>query len=251
MIFEEYNKMANRRNRGLARLVALDGTPLAEPNSNGNGTGHQDDEHSLEALVGMAQDGQKRIDTKRILHMQSYLNAAELLLGEDGLYDFKRLNDESVRDNFGREMIDFYVTKAASALHSDLTKLAWHERNNLVTAYFGFREHDLMEALNQRRAAFPDYFETRFVPSLGQQELQGYQLSLSSRIREGDMPTIIDNLGLKGRIDPGKIRTEELAPMVYSFATQGAVPPDMYNGALYDLAKPAAPSANGHGSAHN
>lgn len=218
---------------------------------NGNGTEQQHYEHSLEALVNMAQEGQKRIDTKRILHSQAFINSAELLLGEDGLYDFKRLNEEAVRYKFGKGMIEFYVNKAAAALHSDLGKLAWYERNNLVAAYFGFREHDLMDALNQRRSAFPDYFETRLVPSLAQQELQGYQLSLSSRIREEDIPTIVDKLGLKEKINLGRIRPEELAPMIYTYATQGAVPPDMYTGVAYAMAKPAAPTPNGHGPANS
>ena len=215
------------------------------------GNGKEDVKPShLELLANKAKTATRLADTIEIHHEQAYLKAADThLKGEDGLHDYSRLKDKDVRDKFAEEMTSFYVDKARAYFKIDKDhKLDDMQTDLIMQAYAGITRSALKERLKQLRHRFTLEEFKPLVAEIKQEVRQKLNTSITSDLKEENIDSMVEEMGLQKEIDPNKLPLEEAKLMALNYiANDSHVPKNFYEGKVYHRKPEPAKAGAGHG----
>lgn len=210
---------------------------------NGHSKGHNGDHKSaLEEFTKKRKAAKKLADTIELHHEQAYTSAANALLkGEDNLIDYTRLNDTAVQEKMADKMADLYVAEGRKYLHiGDDTKLDEMQEEMLMRSYAGITRGELRRIIGE---AGQDFHLEQFrglSRRLKQQVENQLAPIATSHIKESDLETLVEGLGLKGKVDPTKLDLPGAHQLLEEYhANDSVVPQRAYRNKIYDMTKKA------------
>ena len=163
------------------------------------------------------------VDTAQQTHSEAYTNAVNKHLKNDkGMVDFEKLEDDKVQTLFVKTMSDMYITKAKQhfKVSEDLTDL---EEGMLMQVYAGITTSELRNLVSRHRKGFTHAVFGQYQGRIGQQLQQRLYEAAGGHLLESQVPEIVKQVGLEGKIDSAKITLEEARGILEEFHKEGSV----------------------------
>jgi hypothetical protein len=174
------------------------------------------------------------IETTDLHHREAYNSAVQkILMNEEGLVDYDKLDDNKTQLKFADAMSDYYLDKAKKYLKSKVSGKDEFENEMLRSAYAGVTKSVIKEMVGQHGNKFKwDTFnrhKKRFMERVGD-TMHG---AVRSHLKEEHIDDIIKYTKTEDVIDKNKIRLPEAIQLLDIYHEQGAITKEMVKGTLY------------------
>lgn len=168
-------------------------------------------------------------------HRRAYDVASELILDEEGLVDYEKLDDADMQLKFADKMADHYLSKAKQHLKSKASGEDEFENELLRKAYAGTTKAELRQYVGEHGSKFTfDRFNQHDVKGKFMREVtHALSGAASSHIREKHIPHVVKFTKSGEFLDASKMGLEEAVALLSEYHTAGVISPEHYRNATY------------------
>ncbi|HLD06950.1 MAG TPA: hypothetical protein VJC16_05470 [Candidatus Nanoarchaeia archaeon] len=178
---------------------------------------------------------QRLISTTDREHRRAYDSAAELIVDEEGLIDYEKLDDADMQLKFADKMADHYLSKAKQHLKSKASGEDEFENEMLRKAYSGTTRAELRQYVGQlgKKFTFDEFNSHHIKGNFMREIIKTLSGAAASHIKEKHIPHIVKYTKSGEFLDPSKMRLEDAINLLTKYHAEGPLSPDDYSNVPY------------------
>ncbi len=188
-----------------------------------HGNGHD----YMPEFMGKHDEMRRTLDTQEIL-AANYASQAysDHILGADGLFDYKKLNDAETRQSVATQIGEAMEARAA-VFNQSGPGLTWMAKVLQTTSLFGTNLGRLVERVNQLRDGFTI---SDMMSQAGQHKNTLFELLAPSTYahipdNQHAFESVINAMGIANKVDPTKARMGDISQLLLGYANNdGSLP---------------------------
>ncbi len=189
------------------------GAPSQRHDANSGGHGHHG--FSVHDYREKRKAAKRLADTIELHHADAYNSAAlEFLKNDEGEIDYDKLKDEGLGEKMADKMADFYLAKGKEYLGVGDIKLSDTKKNMIMRAYAGVTRDELRSTAADLGEDFTLERYKNLAKGIRDNVEKELTKSAAAGLKRHDLEAIVDEMGLKGKLDHSKMDVPEATALL-------------------------------------